>query len=92
MWSPSEGTANEMNIVYCVVRDAVEEKTFSTLVKVLTRLCEELQAAGLDSEDVQTFTLQLQLTAECFRAQRNSCVQSIRNQSLLRYLRRHKAA
>ncbi|XP_014185117.2 ataxin-10 [Haplochromis burtoni] len=67
-------------------RDAVEEKTFSTLVKVLTRLCEELQAAGLDSEDVQTFTLQLQLTAECFRAQRNSCVQSIRNQSLLREL------
>uniref|UniRef100_A0A3P8T601 Ataxin-10 n=1 Tax=Amphiprion percula TaxID=161767 RepID=A0A3P8T601_AMPPE len=67
-------------------RDAVEEEVFSSLLKILTRLCEELQAASSDGEDLQSFTLQLQLTAECFRAQRNSCVQSTRNQTLLREL------
>uniref|UniRef100_A0A3B5AM36 Ataxin-10 n=1 Tax=Stegastes partitus TaxID=144197 RepID=A0A3B5AM36_9TELE len=67
-------------------RDAVEEEVFSSLLKVLTRLCEELQAANSDGEDLQSFTLQLQLTAECFRAQRNSCIQSTRNQTLLRDL------
>ncbi|XP_047431447.1 ataxin-10 [Mugil cephalus] len=64
-------------------RDAVEEEVFSNLLKVLTSLREELQAADADGEDLR---LQLQLTAECFRAQRNSCVQSPRNQSLLREL------
>nr|XP_020456981.1 ataxin-10 isoform X2 [Monopterus albus] len=67
-------------------RDAVEEKAFFSLMKVLSRLCGELQAASRDSEDLQSFALQLQLTAECFRAQRNACVQSARNQSLLREL------
>ncbi|XP_069013005.1 ataxin-10 isoform X1 [Embiotoca jacksoni] len=67
-------------------RDAVEEEVFSSLLKVLTRLYEELQVAGEDGEDLQSFALQLQLAAECFRAQRNSCVQSTRNQSLLREL------
>ncbi|XP_034434494.1 ataxin-10 [Hippoglossus hippoglossus] len=67
-------------------RDAVEEQAFSSLLQVLTRLSDELQAAGETSEDLQSVGLQLQLTAECFRAQRNSCVQSTRNQSLLREL------
>lgn len=58
---------------------------FSTFLKVLMRLCEDLQAADMDGEDLQSSALQLQLTAECFRAQRNACVQSARNQSLLRY-------
>ncbi|CAN9508275.1 unnamed protein product [Ophioblennius macclurei] len=67
-------------------RDTVEEEVFSNLLKVLTNLCEELQTASADGEDLQHFSLQLQLTAECFRAQRNACVQSARNQSLLREL------
>ncbi|KAM4569195.1 ataxin-10 [Odontesthes bonariensis] len=62
-------------------RDAVEEEAFSTLLKVLTRLYGELQTG-----DLQSSALQLQLTAECFRAQRNSCVQNARNQKLLRQL------
>nr|XP_019948049.1 PREDICTED: ataxin-10 [Paralichthys olivaceus] len=67
-------------------RDAVEEQAFSSLLQVLTRLSDELQAVRETSEDLQSVGLQLQLTAECFRAQRNSCVQSTRNQSLLREL------
>ncbi|XP_017280334.2 ataxin-10 [Kryptolebias marmoratus] len=66
-------------------RDAVEEDAFSSLLKVLSRLFEDLQKDG-SSEDLQTFTLQLQMIAECFRSQRNSCVQSTRNQRLLREL------
>uniref|UniRef100_A0A672H4S9 Ataxin-10 n=1 Tax=Salarias fasciatus TaxID=181472 RepID=A0A672H4S9_SALFA len=64
-------------------RDAVEEEVFSDLLKVLTNLCEELHTASADGDGLQAFSLQLQLTAECFRAQRNACVQSTRNQSLL---------
>lgn len=67
-------------------RDAVDEEVFSSLLRVLSRLCEELQAASCDSQDLQSVALQLQLTAECFRAQRNACVQSTRNQTLLREL------
>lgn len=66
------------------LRDAVEEEAFSSLLNVLSRLCDELHAASCDDQDLQSVALQLQLTAECFRAQRNSCVQSTRNQSLLR--------
>ncbi|XP_040885606.1 ataxin-10 [Toxotes jaculatrix] len=67
-------------------RDAVQEQAFSRLLKVLTGLSDELQDASGDCEDPQTVALLLQLIAECFRAQRNSCVQSTRNQSLLREL------
>ncbi|KAM7367015.1 hypothetical protein PAMP_014941 [Pampus punctatissimus] len=67
-------------------RDVVEKQAFSSLLQVLSQLCDELQAASIDDQDLQSVTLQLQLTAECFRAQRNSCVQSTRNQCLLREL------
>ncbi|XP_026182577.1 ataxin-10 [Mastacembelus armatus] len=67
-------------------REAVEEEAFSSLIKVLSRLCDELQAASGEDGDKQSCALQLQLAAECFRAQRNACVQSTRNQSLLREL------
>ncbi|TNN71889.1 Ataxin-10 [Liparis tanakae] len=67
-------------------RDAVEEKAFSSLLKVFSRLRDELLAVSCDDQDLQSVALQLQLTAECFRAQRNACVQSTRNQSLLREL------
>ncbi|XP_028305108.1 ataxin-10 [Gouania willdenowi] len=65
-------------------RDAVEEEVFTNLLKVLTRLYEDLQTAQTD--DLQSLDSQLQLLAECFRAQRNCCVQSTRNQNLLREL------
>ncbi|XP_068442106.1 ataxin-10 [Clinocottus analis] len=67
-------------------RDAVEEEAFSSLLKVLSRLRDEFLAVSCDDQDLQSVALQLQLTAECFRAQRNACVQSTRNQSLLREL------
>ncbi|XP_031721571.1 ataxin-10 isoform X1 [Anarrhichthys ocellatus] len=67
-------------------RDAVEEEAFSSLLKVLSRLRDELLAVSCDDQDLRSVALQLQLTAECFRAQRNACVQSTRNQSLLREL------
>ncbi|XP_015245748.1 PREDICTED: ataxin-10 [Cyprinodon variegatus] len=66
-------------------RDAVVEDIFSELLKVLTRLFECLQSADSHADE-ESFTLQLQLTAECFRSQRNSCIQSPRNQKLLREL------
>lgn len=62
----------------------MEAQAFSRLHEVLTRLSDDLQTADGDDESV---ALQLQLIAECFRAQRNSCVQSTRNQTLLRYLK-----
>lgn len=60
----------------------MDVQAFSRLLEVLTRLSDDLQSA-----DEEAVALQLQLIAECFRAQRNSCVQSTRNQSLLRYLK-----
>ncbi|XP_027899953.1 ataxin-10 [Xiphophorus couchianus] len=68
-------------------RDAVAEDVFSDLLKVLIRLLEGLQSASESGDDdARPSALQLQLTAECFRSQRNSCVQSPRNQELLREL------
>ncbi|KAF3705008.1 Ataxin-10 Spinocerebellar ataxia type 10 protein -like protein [Channa argus] len=67
-------------------RDAVEEDLFSGLLKFLSKLWDELLAGNRGGEDLQSYALQLQLIAECFRAQRNACVQSTRNQSLLREL------
>ncbi|XP_070709798.1 ataxin-10 [Pempheris klunzingeri] len=67
-------------------RDAVDREAFSRLLKALSGLCDELQAASSEDKDLQSVPLQLQLVAECFRAQRNACVQSTRNQSLLREL------
>ncbi|RVE56418.1 hypothetical protein OJAV_G00221050 [Oryzias javanicus] len=67
-------------------RDAVEEEVLSSLLGLLIQLQTELQAADMDAGALQSATLQLQLTAECFRAQRNSCVHSERNQKLFRDL------
>ncbi|CAJ1055050.1 ataxin-10 [Xyrichtys novacula] len=67
-------------------RDAVEEEAFSGISKVLSRLYDELQAASSEDEDLESVPLLLQLISECFRAQRNACVQSTRNQNLLREL------
>ncbi|XP_010885447.2 ataxin-10 isoform X2 [Esox lucius] len=62
-------------------RDHSEEETFQNLMKILSKLSEEIQAAGREVKEVI-----LQLTTACFRAQRNGCVQCARNQSLLRSL------
>uniref|UniRef100_A0A3P9LML5 Ataxin-10 n=1 Tax=Oryzias latipes TaxID=8090 RepID=A0A3P9LML5_ORYLA len=67
-------------------RDAVEKEVFSGLLSLLIQLCTELQSADMDAEGLKSATLQLQLTSECFRAQRNCCVHSARNQKLLRDL------
>ncbi|XP_034530057.1 ataxin-10 [Notolabrus celidotus] len=67
-------------------RDAVKEEAFSSTFKVLSRLYDELQTASSEDQDLESVSLLLQLIAECFRAQRNACVQSTRNQSLIREL------
>lgn len=72
------------SFITCLPRETVKEETFSGLLQVLTRLSDELPAAAGDAENPQTATLLLQLAAECFRAQRTSCVQNTRNQNLLR--------
>ncbi|KAM9824753.1 ataxin-10 [Neosynchiropus ocellatus] len=65
-------------------RDSMDEATLSRLLKILTRLRDDLHAA--DSQDQNPDPLTLQLTAECFRAQRNACVFSEHNQNLFRSL------
>ncbi|XP_077449865.1 ataxin-10 [Stigmatopora argus] len=65
-------------------RDVVDAEIFSTLLKVFSRLKDDLLAST--DEDPNSVALQLHVCAECFRALRNSCVQSSRNQSLLREL------
>ncbi|XP_056133521.1 ataxin-10 [Lampris incognitus] len=64
-------------------RDAVDREVFCSLLKVISKLCEELQAADVEERGSQYLPVCLQITAECFRAQRNACVQSPRNQGLL---------
>lgn len=61
-------------------RDSVNEEAFSSLLKILSRLCDDMQTVS--TEDAG---LQLQIIAECFRAQRNACVQSNHNQNVIRY-------
>uniref|UniRef100_A0A8C5AXG1 Ataxin 10 n=1 Tax=Gadus morhua TaxID=8049 RepID=A0A8C5AXG1_GADMO len=62
-------------------REEVEKDVFCSLWSLLSRLREELEASGEGEEEGDE--LNLQLMAECFRAQRNACVQSPRNQALL---------
>ncbi|XP_074554705.1 ataxin-10 isoform X2 [Halichoeres trimaculatus] len=67
-------------------RDAVKEEAFLSLFKVLSRLSEDLQNTCSQDQDLESVGLLLQLLAECFRAQRNACVQNTRNQNRLRRL------
>uniref|UniRef100_A0A8C5AZF4 Ataxin 10 n=1 Tax=Gadus morhua TaxID=8049 RepID=A0A8C5AZF4_GADMO len=64
-----------------LIREEVEKDVFCSLWSLLSRLREELEASGEGEEEGDE--LNLQLMAECFRAQRNACVQSPRNQALL---------
>ncbi|MCI4389111.1 hypothetical protein PGIGA_G00093990 [Pangasianodon gigas] len=61
-------------------RCGVETEVLHSLSALLLRLSDELQ----EDDEAQTAPLCLQLTAECFRAQRNACVQCPRNQCILR--------
>ncbi|XP_077565770.1 ataxin-10 isoform X2 [Stigmatopora nigra] len=65
-------------------RDVVDADIFSTLLKVFSRLKDDLLTST--DEDPNSVAMQLHFCAECFRVLRNSCVQSSRNQSLLREL------
>lgn len=69
-----------LSVFFLNPRDSVNEEAFSGLLKVLSRLCDDMQAVS--TEDAG---LQLQMIAECFRAQRNACVQSTHNQNVMRY-------
>ncbi|KAI5094051.1 ataxin-10, partial [Silurus meridionalis] len=61
-------------------RCGVKAEILHSLSALLLRLSDKLQE---DQEAVKT-PLCVQLTAECFRAQRNACVQCLRNQCILR--------
>ncbi|XP_066525712.1 ataxin-10 isoform X2 [Hoplias malabaricus] len=54
------------------------------LSKLLSKLSDEIQVYSDENQDQQSAELCLQITAECFRAQRNSCVQCPCNQTILR--------
>ncbi|KAF4079709.1 hypothetical protein AMELA_G00181340 [Ameiurus melas] len=60
-------------------RCGVETEVLHSLSALLLRLSDKL----LEDDEAQTAPLCLQLTAECFRAQRNACVQCPRNQRIL---------
>lgn len=61
----------------------MKEETFLGLSRMLSRLYDELQTSIAADRDPQSVVLQL--TAECFRCQRNACVQNTRNQDVIRY-------
>ncbi|XP_053506272.1 ataxin-10 [Ictalurus furcatus] len=61
-------------------RCGVETEVLHSLSALLSRLSDKL----LEDDEAQTAPLCLQLTAECFRAQRNACVQCPHNQRILR--------
>ncbi|XP_072529250.1 ataxin-10 isoform X2 [Salminus brasiliensis] len=65
-------------------RFSVEVDVLERLSAVLSRLSEEIQVLSEENQEQQSALLCLQLTAECFRAQRNACVQCSRNQCILR--------
>ncbi|KAJ8373462.1 hypothetical protein SKAU_G00040420 [Synaphobranchus kaupii] len=67
-------------------RASAEKTVFQNLVKVLTKLSDELHALNEKSPEEDSTRLRLQLAAECFRSQRNAAVQCARNQCLMRDL------
>uniref|UniRef100_A0A8C8CGS2 Uncharacterized protein n=1 Tax=Oncorhynchus tshawytscha TaxID=74940 RepID=A0A8C8CGS2_ONCTS len=72
---------NEIVAEKCAKGDRSEDEAFRSLMKILSKLSEEIQAAGRWVEE-----LILLLTAVCFRAQSNGCVQCALNQTLMRSL------
>ncbi|KAJ8245635.1 hypothetical protein GJAV_G00272850 [Gymnothorax javanicus] len=67
-------------------RANAEKTVLQNLMKALTKLSEEIHALKKQSAISEPMRLRLQLTAECFRSQRNAAVQCTRNQCLMREL------
>ncbi|XP_046879017.1 ataxin-10 isoform X2 [Hypomesus transpacificus] len=73
-------------------RDSIPEDVLASLMPVLNRLADEIEAgagsgeAGAGAGGRQAGPLSLQMMAECFRAQRNACIQNTHNQNRLREL------
>ncbi|XP_030644238.1 ataxin-10 [Chanos chanos] len=65
-------------------RARVEEDILKSLFMVLSKLHEEIRVWSKRGQSAESVSLGLQLTAECFRSQRNACVQCTRNQCILR--------
>ncbi|XP_036433407.1 ataxin-10 isoform X1 [Colossoma macropomum] len=65
-------------------RFSVEVDVLGRLSALLSKLSDEIQVFSEEDQEQQSASLCLQLTAECFRAQRNACVQCPRNQCILR--------
>ncbi|XP_015208784.2 ataxin-10 [Lepisosteus oculatus] len=66
-------------------RAGVEKSVFQSLQQILSKLSKEIHAFHVKKK-TEALSLCLQMTAECFRIQRNSCVQCARNQCLMRDL------
>ncbi|XP_018419578.1 PREDICTED: ataxin-10 [Nanorana parkeri] len=63
-------------------RDIADEKTFSVLLKILSRASHEVLNKGAELDP--SLEHWLDLSAECFRCLRNACVQCARNQNTIR--------
>ncbi|XP_072566389.1 ataxin-10 isoform X1 [Paramormyrops kingsleyae] len=67
-------------------RCCVEKDVLRTMMEVLSKLFEEIRILNQQELASELGCLCLHLTAECFRSQRNACVQCSRNQTLMRDL------
>ncbi|KAJ8411171.1 hypothetical protein AAFF_G00171770 [Aldrovandia affinis] len=67
-------------------RSCAEKTVFQNLMKVFSKLSDEIHGLNQDSPATESMLLRLQLTSECFRSQRNAAVQCARNQCLMRDL------
>ncbi|XP_036376247.1 ataxin-10 [Megalops cyprinoides] len=67
-------------------RTCVERATLQSLLQVLSKLSAQIDGLAKEGSAAESAPVLLQLTAECFRSQRNACVQCARNQTLLRDL------
>ncbi|KAL7828000.1 hypothetical protein AOLI_G00311520 [Acnodon oligacanthus] len=65
-------------------RFTIEVDVLGRLSALQSKLSDEIQVFSEEDQEQQSASLCLQLTAECFRAQRNACVQCPRNQCILR--------
>ncbi|KAM5172471.1 ataxin-10 [Mantella aurantiaca] len=63
-------------------REIADEKTFMLLLKIISRALSEVQAKSAVSEP--SLEPWIDLSAECFRCLRNSCVQCARNQNTIK--------
>ncbi|MBN3317560.1 ATX10 protein, partial [Atractosteus spatula] len=69
-------------------RAGVQKSVFQSLQQILSKLSKEIHAFR-DKKETEALSLCLQMTAECFRIQRNACVQCARNQCLMSDLSSH---